>query len=135
MKKSINSKKLKAIKALADRGIGGEKKNAERIYKELSARNKKPKDTKEIKNAKMYINKKLDLMCSEGRWEKTSLKTMLSEKFKIRVEQIESIGVARDTYDYLIWLTHLAKGIKYKKNRNMKILEMDLFAKDSTNKS
>lgn len=114
-------KKLKAIKALADRGIGGEKENAKRLYKQLSRKKKKKRKpvkpvTKEIKNARMHINKKLDAMHSDG-WTKASLKTLLSEKFKIRVGKVESVDVARNMYEHLIRLTHLAKGMTYKKKR------------------
>lgn len=106
--------KIKAIKALAERGVGGEKENAKRMYRELSKKGRKKPDTKEMKNAKMYINKKIDLMCKEG-WDKNCLKTILREKFKVGINQVESIEVARNMYEYLIWLTHLVKGKKYNK--------------------
>ena len=111
--KTLSAKRLKAIKALADRGIGGEKENAERLYKELSQKKKKAPDTEEIKNAKMHINNKIDSMC-EDRWDEKTLKAMLRVKFKVSINQVESITTARDMYEYLIWLTHLAKNTKYK---------------------
>jgi len=86
------------------------------MFKALSKRGRKKPDTKKIKNAKMWINKKIGLMSKNG-WEKSSLRTILSEKFKVKVGKIESIDIARDMYEYLIWLTYLAKGKAYKKKR------------------
>ena len=118
MKKSINTKRLKAIKALADRGIDGEKENATRIYRELSQKKKKAPDTEEIKNAKMHIYKKIDLMC-EDRWDEKTLKAMLRVKFKVSINQVDDITIARDMYEYLIWITHLAKGRKYERKHDL----------------
>lgn len=118
MKKTLSVKKLKAIKALADRGVGGEKENAERIYRELSQKKKKAPDTEEMKNAKMHIRKKIDLMC-DGNWSEETLKAMIRVRFKVSINQVDDIETARDMYEYLKWSDCLARGKKYTRKHDL----------------
>lgn len=57
MTKEQVRRKLKALKALAERGVGGEKETAKRLYEELKKKYGTPKETVAVAEEKDRISK------------------------------------------------------------------------------